>query len=88
MPSTGSGSIPQPEIVPEDFLVDEAGGSLFGYLVGIILFIVPLWKIFGKAGFSPAWSLLIMVPFFGSIAALSLLAFRRWPATEGRDVTS
>jgi hypothetical protein len=68
--------------------MDPAGGSLIGYVFGLFLVIVPLWKIFGRAGFSPAWALLIFVPFLGYITALLLLAFRRWPATEGRDKTT
>jgi hypothetical protein len=56
---------------------------LFGGILVALLLFVPLWKIFGKAGFAPAWALLIFVPGIGGLAILSFLAFRRWPATEG-----
>jgi hypothetical protein len=56
---------------------------LFGGILVALLLLVPLWKIFGKAGFAPAWALLIFVPGVGGLAILLLLAFRRWPATEG-----
>jgi hypothetical protein len=56
---------------------------ILGGIVTLILLGVPLWKIFGKAGFAPAWALLILVPGIGILAIPLLLAFRRWPATEG-----
>ena len=56
---------------------------VFGGVVAAVLLLVPLWKIFGKAGFAPAWALLIFLPGIGGLAILLLLAFRRWPETEG-----
>jgi len=56
-----------------------------GGIVALVLLGVPLWKIFGKAGFAPAWALLIILPGIGNLAILLLLACRRWPATEGSD---
>jgi hypothetical protein len=56
---------------------------LFGGILVAPLLLVPSWKIFGKAGFAPAWALLIFVPGIGGLAILLFLAFRRWPATEG-----
>ncbi len=45
------GSIGLPEIV-----------LLFLMLIPIILIILPFWKIFSKAGFSGALSLLMLIP--------------------------
>lgn len=54
--------------------------SLFtAILVGVLL-VVPLWRIFGRAGFHPAWSLLALLPYAGMLACLIILAFARWPA--------
>ncbi len=58
---------------------------VLGGLLALLLLGVPLWKIFGKVGFAPAWALLILVPGIGSLAILLLLAFRRWPTTEGGE---
>jgi type VI protein secretion system component VasK len=48
-------------------------------LVVGLLFVVPFWQICKKAGFTPALSLLIMVPFVG-IIVLFVVAFSDWPA--------
>jgi hypothetical protein len=43
--------------------------------------IVPYWKIFEKAGFAPALSLLMLVPLV-NVAVLFFLAFAEWPALK------
>lgn len=48
------------------------------YLAMIILMIVAYWKIWSKAGFNGAWSLLMLVPLVNLIAFL-YLAFAKWP---------
>lgn len=48
------------------------------YLAMIILFIVAYWKIWSKAGFNGAWSLLMLVPLVNLVAFL-YLAFAEWP---------
>jgi hypothetical protein len=45
-----------------------------------LLVIFPLWRIFRRAGFHPAWSLLIFLPYVGLLLVLAMLAFARWPA--------
>ena len=52
---------------------DAAAGTMmivFGvvYLAIIVLFIVGYWKIWSKAGFNGAWSLLMLVPLVNLIA--------------------
>jgi ATP/ADP translocase len=47
--------------------------------VGLVIFVLPFWQIFRKAGFPPALSLLMLVPFV-SIIVLFVLAFSDWPA--------
>ena len=52
-----------------------------GYLMyGLfaVLVVVPFWKIFEKAGFPPALSLIMLVP-FANIVALYFVAFANWP---------
>lgn len=51
-------------------------------VVGIpitLVMIPPYWQIFKKAGFPPALSLLILVPFVGLIV-LFVVAYSDWPA--------
>lgn len=49
-------------------------------VVSALLFLYPLWRIFSRAGLSPAWSLLILIP-GGAIIVALILAFARWPNT-------
>jgi hypothetical protein len=42
------------------------------------IFVVPLWRIISKAGYSGAWSLLCFVPFLNLIM-LWVFAFAKWP---------
>ena len=52
-----------------------------GYLmygVFAVLVVIPFWKIFQKAGFPPALSLIMLVP-VANIVALYFVAFARWP---------
>ena len=52
------------------------------FLIFVAIVIFPLWKIFGKAGFNPALSLLIILPLIGTLIVVLILAFARWPALE------
>lgn len=48
--------------------------------VGWLLVAIPMWRIFGRAGFRPWWALLTLLGPLGVLAALALLALWRWPA--------
>jgi len=61
---------------------------LFGIAVAVVLVILPFWKIFSKAGFSGALSLLLFFPLV-NIIMLFVLAFSEWPVErELRDLKS
>ena len=47
----------------------------------VVFAIVCWWKIFAKAGYSGALSLLLLVP-FGELIMLLILAFGKWPALQ------
>lgn len=49
---------------------------IFGLVVAAVV-LIPLWRICGKAGFSPLLSLIIFVP-LGAPILLYILAFARW----------
>ena len=53
-------------------------GCLVGY---ISLFMIPFWKIFQKAGFSPWLSLLMPIPLVNFVM-FYFLAFVRWPNSK------
>jgi uncharacterized membrane protein YhaH (DUF805 family) len=47
-------------------------------LVAIAIVMVPCWFILKKAGFSPWLSLLCIIPSFGTVVLLYILAFSDW----------
>lgn len=50
-------------------------------IVGLVI-ILPFWKIFSKAGFNGALSLLMVVPIV-NVFMIFFLAFADWPAQKG-----
>lgn len=54
---------------------------LLGFVL-VVLLVVPIWKIFSKAGLNPLLSLLLFVPLAGVFIVTLLLAFMKWPAVE------
>lgn len=58
-----------------------AGFGLIGLLIGLaamVFAVLIYWKIFSKAGYSGAMSLLMFVP-IANIIVLCMLAFGEWP---------
>lgn len=53
-------------------------GGLIAALIGIVLFLLPAWMIVRKAGYSGAWSLLMLIPLV-NVIALFVFAFSTWP---------
>ena len=48
------------------------------FLPLLALYVIPFWKIVGKAGFNPWLSLLTFIPLV-NIIALFVFAFVKWP---------
>jgi hypothetical protein len=53
-------------------------------VVGLAFIVFPYWRIFKKAGFSPALSILMIVPLV-NICMLYFLALAEWPALKERQ---
>jgi uncharacterized membrane protein len=53
---------------------------MFVLMFGIVI-LIPYWRIFAKAGFSPRLSLLMIVP-LANIVMLYYLGFKEWPSLE------
>ena len=49
-------------------------------VIALVMFL-PYWRIFKKAGFAPALSLLMFVPLL-NVIMLFFLAFAEWPALK------
>jgi len=61
--------------VPQLFIV------VLTVVMALLVVVWPYWRIFGKAGFSPGLSLLMVVP-VANVIMLFFLAFARWPALD------
>jgi hypothetical protein len=57
--------------------------GLMVILVFLPIFVVPYWKIFSKAGFAGALSLLMIVPLVNLIV-LYIVAFSEWKIKPGK----
>ena len=73
----------------EQYLGDDpmgASGSMVTILIvtltALILFVIPFWKIFQKAGYSGWWSITLMIPGI-NIFMMYYLAFSEWPSQRG-----
>jgi len=53
------------------------------FVLVVLIAIVPYWKIFSKAGYSGALSLLLFVPLL-NIILLFWFAFAEWPIERSR----
>lgn len=61
----------------EEFLVVYTSG------LGLLC-VIPFSMIFNKAGFSPRWALIALVP-FGIVVLPFLLTFMEWPVSRTKD---
>lgn len=59
---------------------------LGGSLIVSLALIVPVWRIFVRAGLNPALSLLIFIPVIGFFVVAAILGLSRWGPDESEDV--
>jgi hypothetical protein len=57
--------------------------GLMAIVVFLPIFVIPYWKIFSKAGFAGALSLLMIVPLVNLIV-LYVVAFSEWKMKPGK----
>lgn len=57
---------------------------IFAVVCAIAMTVWPYWRIFRKAGFAPAFSLLMLVP-IANIVMLFYLAYVDWPALKDKQ---
>lgn len=50
------------------------------YYMAVAVMMMPVLRIFIRAGLKPYWALLLLVPWVGYIFCACALAFRKWPA--------
>ena len=56
------------------------------FLIGIVIYIIPFWMIFKKAGFTPWLALLLFIP-LANIIILYVLAFSQWKVAPLAQLT-
>ena len=59
------------------------GFGIIPILILLALVVIPYWKIWERTGHSGLWGLLMIIPFV-NIVSLWVLAFKPWPAVDGR----
>jgi hypothetical protein len=59
------------------------GFGIIPILILLALVVIPYWKIWERTGHSGFWGLLMIIPFV-NIVSLWVLAFKPWPAVDGR----
>lgn len=59
--------------------------DLIVVIVIAVVLVVPLWRICGRAGFSPGWSLLAIIPWVGFVIVAAVLALVDWPVLKNRQ---
>jgi hypothetical protein len=58
---------------------------IFAVVFAIAVIVWPYWRIFRKAGFSPAFGFLMLVP-IANIVMLFYLAYADWPALKDNSL--
>ena len=70
-----------PEMVANTAMMVIVLVSLIFALIGSIIKFILWCKIFSKAGYSKAFSMIILAP-FGTLIMMCILAFGQWPALK------
>ena len=65
-----------------EWVAQVISSPMGGDLVFSILCLWPLVRTFRRAGLSPAWAGLVLVPVIGIAVVLAPLAIKKWPAVQ------
>lgn len=58
----------------------------FGQIIIVgLMIVIPIGVIYNKAGFNPAWSLLVFLPGFGLLLIFLQLGLMDWPAHKNHS---
>lgn len=61
---------------------DIFGQPIWTYYAAAAVLVMPVVRIFMRAGFNPAWAMLLLVPVIGYIVCAGMLALRKWPSAK------
>ena len=62
---------------------DQASNFVLPVIIAILA-LIPLWRVFSRAGLVPALSLLVLIPVLGWVIVGLILALSDWPALNRR----
>jgi hypothetical protein len=65
-------------LVAGHFYVRHQKEAVLLFVVLTAFVVLPLWLICSRAGFSPALSLVALVPFIGLPIVIAMLSFKTW----------
>ena len=51
---------------------------VIGSFAFAVIVVIPLWRIFERAGLAPALALLVLIPYVGIVLVALILAFSQW----------
>lgn len=57
-------------------------------IIVALMIVIPVMLIYRKAGFHPAWALLVFLPGFGLLLIFLQLALLPWPNQKANDRSS
>jgi len=66
-------------------LSDFLTGPLPALILMMFILLPPAWAICRKAGFPSALSLLVIIPYLGTLTLAIVLAFVTWPIARPRN---
>jgi hypothetical protein len=58
------------------------------FVIAIVLFGIPIYRILGRAGKSRWWIVLMLLSVYGAVIALWVIAFGRWNKDGGKTAPS
>lgn len=76
---------------PDAFFAVAGIFLLFALVIAVVTSVFIVWlyyRIFEKAGFNGWYGLLSLIPSFGPLICIAILAFSEWPANEKIIVAS
>ena len=68
--------------------MDEQSVDPTVVIVLSVLVLIPLWRVFSRAGLAPALSLLVLVPVLGWAIVGLILALSDWPTLRSLSARS
>jgi hypothetical protein len=70
------------------FTIDMLQQPVWAYYMVAAFLMMPVTRIFMRAGLHPAFALLLLVPQVGYIFCAGVLALKKWPSAKAADAAT